>query len=118
MNCHCSMCRKQHGAAYATFIGTQTENVTILSGEDKLTRYRSSEHVERCFCAQCGSSLLFYYSPRPELMWFAAGALDESPEFAPQEHIYVGSKAPWHTITDDLPQYKTYPSQEGNEQNG
>lgn len=109
-HCHCSMCRKHHGAAYATFVGMLSADVTI-QGEEQLTKYQSSEPVQRCFCSHCGSSLFFLYNPVPELIWFAAGALNEAPEFEPKEHIYVGSKAPWHTITDELPQYETYPSQ-------
>jgi hypothetical protein len=33
------------------------------------------------------------------------GALDDDPGVRPQAHIFVGSKAPWDVITDDLPQH-------------
>jgi hypothetical protein len=42
-------------------------------------------------------------------LFVALGALTEDPGVKPQFHIFVGSKAPWHEITDDLPQYDTYP---------
>jgi hypothetical protein len=29
----------------------------------------------------------------------------------PTSHIFVGSKAPWFDITDDLPQYEEYPTE-------
>jgi hypothetical protein len=32
------------------------------------------------------------------------GSLDDEPSIRPTEHIFVGSKAPWFEITDDLPQ--------------
>jgi hypothetical protein len=35
----------------------------------------------------------------------AMGSLVDAPSITPAEHIYVGSKAPWFTITDDLPQH-------------
>jgi hypothetical protein len=39
----------------------------------------------------------------------AAGTLDGDPGVRPREHIFVGSKAPWHEITDALPQYAQWP---------
>jgi hypothetical protein len=38
------------------------------------------------------------------------GGLDDPPPMRPQAHIFVGSKAPWYEITDDLPQYEEYPT--------
>jgi hypothetical protein len=32
------------------------------------------------------------------------GTLDEDPHISPRANIFVDSKAPWFTITDDLPQ--------------
>lgn len=36
-----------------------------------------------------------------------AGIARES-SMRPSAHIFVGSKAPWHTITDDLPQHAEF----------
>jgi hypothetical protein len=36
------------------------------------------------------------------------GSLVDTPAIRPTEHIFVGSKAPWHEITDDLPQADEY----------
>jgi hypothetical protein len=33
------------------------------------------------------------------------GTLVDDPTIRPTKHIFVGSKARWFTITDDLPQY-------------
>jgi hypothetical protein len=35
----------------------------------------------------------------------AMGTLIDDPAIRPTKHIFVGSKAPWFKITDDLPQY-------------
>jgi hypothetical protein len=32
----------------------------------------------------------------------------DDPGIRPSAHIFVGSKAPWFTITDDLPQYREH----------
>ena len=37
------------------------------------------------------------------------GTLIDTPAIRPTAHIFVGSKAPWHEITDDLPQYQEFP---------
>jgi hypothetical protein len=34
----------------------------------------------------------------------AMGSLMDEPSIRPTDHIFVGSKAPWFEITDDLPQ--------------
>ena len=39
----------------------------------------------------------------------AMGSLVDAPSISPTEHIFVGSKAPWYDITDELPKYKTFP---------
>ena len=33
-----------------------------------------------------------------------------APSQRPGFHIFVGSKAPWHEITDELPQFETRPT--------
>ena len=38
-----------------------------------------------------------------------AGPLEGDLGIKPQAHVFVGSKAPWYTITDDVPQHEEYP---------
>jgi hypothetical protein len=38
-----------------------------------------------------------------------AGALDQDPGIRPQAHIYVGSKAAWFEITDELLRFEEMP---------
>jgi len=112
VNCHCSMCRKEHGAQFVTFAGAPLSSFRWLSGEDNVTRYTSSASGHRDFCRTCGS-------PAPMLLDQAgmalvpAGCLEQDPGIRPQMHIFVGSKAPGYTITDDLPQHDEYPLEWG-----
>ena len=62
-HCHCTMCRKFHGAAYATYSGVKREHFRWLSGQDQLSEYRAENGSLRSFCRHCGSSLLFH-SPK------------------------------------------------------
>jgi hypothetical protein len=36
------------------------------------------------------------------------GTLVDAPSIRPTAHIFVGSKAPWHEISDDLPRYREH----------
>ena len=40
----------------------------------------------------------------------AMGTLEDAPPIRPTKRIFVGSKAQWHSITDDLPQFDEFPT--------
>ena len=103
-HCHCKMCRKAHGAAFASYAGVPLDAFHLLSGKDQLGVYHSSEHVTRTFCIRCGSNLQFVDNREHEL-GVAVGTLDSPLPPPTQSHIYVGSKADWYEIADDLPQH-------------
>jgi len=106
-NCHCSMCRKFHGAAYATIAEARSDQFRWTSGADSLAAYTASNGTTRQFCRHCGSSLTFS-SPRadPNLVEIALGCFDDEVPIKPDAHIYVGSGASWARPEDGLPQYE------------
>jgi hypothetical protein len=53
-HCHCSMCRKAHGAAFGSYGGLQVRDFRWTSGEELVAAYRSSPEVTRTFCKRCG----------------------------------------------------------------
>jgi hypothetical protein len=112
MHCHCSMCRKHHGASFATFVAAPYESFRWIAGEDAIAHYASSEQGRRSFCRRCGSVM-------PTLMRDAglaiapAGNLEGDLDITPQFHAFVGSKAPYYRITDALPQHETMPPEFG-----
>ena len=108
-NCHCAMCRKQHGTAFSTYCQIEKSGLQILEGESHIQSYASSDSAERRFCASCGTKLTFTYHEAPDRIWIAAGALDDDPGMTPEYHIFVGSKAPWYEISDEVPQHQGYP---------
>jgi hypothetical protein len=112
VHCHCSMCRKHHGAAFATFVGAPLMGFKWLSGEDQIDCYASSEKGRRCFCRRCGSVTPTLIKAM-DLALIPAGNLEGDPGIRPQSHLFVGSKAPWYTISDDLPQHEEYPPEFG-----
>lgn len=110
VNCHCSRCRKATGSTVATWVLVPLEHFRWLSGEERLQRFASSEHAQRLFCGNCGAALGNLVSKRPNLMHLAAGTLDCAPALKVALHAYVASKAPWHQITDALPQFDEEPA--------
>jgi len=110
-HCHCSMCRKLHGAAYATFARVERERFHWSAGEDALMTYASSETIDRVFCGNCSSPLFAYYKPEPDALYLTMGTVDGNPECPPAYHMFVGSKAPWHDITDGQPEHDTWPDE-------
>ena len=112
-NCHCSMCRKLHGAPFATYARAAAKDLVMRDGADHVRTYASSSRIERSFCDTCGANFTFRFDGLPDAVWIAAGLLDDTPELAPQRHLFVGSKASWHEITDALPQHEAYPPSGG-----
>lgn len=108
IHCHCSMCRKHHGAAFATFVGAPLMGFRWLSGEHTVVTYASSEKGVRSFCPVCGSVMPTLVKEM-DLALLPAGNLRGDIDIRPQAHVFVGSKAPWYTISDDLPQHEEYP---------
>lgn len=109
-HCHCSQCRRLHGAAFATFAGVGKQDFRYITGEASLKSYASSAGHDRVFCAECGSNIMVTTSPDSNDLYLTMGTIDGDPACPPGYHIYVGSKAPWHEINDDLPQYDTEPA--------
>nr|WP_317199140.1 GFA family protein [uncultured Psychrobacter sp.] len=108
LNCHCSMCRKLHSSAFRTRGVVLTKDWQTTQGQELLTFYESSSGEHKGFCRICGSQMYTKFDAKPEVLGFPLGTLDNDPQVTSQRHIFVASKAPWHSITDDLPQIDEY----------
>jgi hypothetical protein len=102
-NCHCSRCRAATGSAFKPFAGIKRDKLTLLTDDDTLLVV-GSENLNDTRCASCGS-LLFSVVRAGAYVHVALGSLVDAPSIRPTEHIFVGSKAAWFEITDDLPQF-------------
>jgi hypothetical protein len=101
-HCHCSMCRRSHGAGYVTWIGVAREQFAVTAGDDRLVRYMSSEHGIRSFCGLCGSSLLCESTHHPERVDVVLANLDGEIDHKPQMHVFFSDRASWVEVNDDL----------------
>jgi hypothetical protein len=103
-NCHCSRCRAATGSAFKPFAGIEREKLEITDGRDALLVF-GGDDLNDTRCGTCGS-LLFSVVRDGAYVHVAMGSLVDAPSIRPTEHIFVGSKAPWFEITDNLPQFE------------
>ncbi|MDA0796647.1 MAG: GFA family protein [Proteobacteria bacterium] len=108
-HCHCSQCRRLHGAAFASFAGVERKAFRYLSGESDLSTYASSDSHQRVFCKHCGSNILIELSTEPDALYVAMGVIEGKPKLPPGYHIFMGSKAPWYEFDNGGEQYDTFP---------
>lgn len=105
-HCHCRMCRKFHGAEYATYASVPRRAFRWLSGREDTNEYTAANGTVRTFCGCCGSSLLFQ-SPNadPGIVEVALAVFDSEVPVVPDAHIFLAYAASWTAITDALPQF-------------
>jgi hypothetical protein len=107
-HCHCSRCRKAHGAAFATYLMAPAEGFRIERGKEQIHPYESTPGFHRPSCERCGSVVPDGVAHDGKVS-FPAGPLDDDPGVRPLAHIFVGSQAPWYEIPDTLPRFDAWP---------
>jgi len=102
--CHCSQCRRATGSAFKPFGGIERSKLEV-SGK---LRIFGDAMTHDAHCETCGS-LLYSIVSKGTRAHVTYGTLIDAPTLEPTAHIFVGSKAPWYTIRDALPQYPEFP---------
>jgi hypothetical protein len=102
VHCHCESCRRSHGAAFVTWIGTHQDRFRLLTGKESLTRYTSSRGATRSFCATCGS-MMFFESPQwAGEVHVARSQILGTTDRMPTAHVNFRERVPWLQVTDEL----------------
>jgi hypothetical protein len=107
LNCHCSNCRRATGSAFKPFAGIERHKLSISQGSDHLLIFGDERAAHDVHCKTCGS-LMYSVVREGEFVHVTLGTLVDNPGIRPTAHIFVGSKAPWFTITDSLPQHDEF----------
>jgi len=102
-HCHCTMCQRNHGAAYVTWFGIPWTQTTLIEGEGLLTRYASSSHGTRSFCNRCGTSLFCESEHHPEHVDIPLANMEGPIDRLPQMHFFFDSHVGWVPLEDALP---------------
>ena len=108
IHCHCSLCRRAQGSAFATNGNVHSNEFNFTSGENNLTAYEASPGHTKYFCATCGSPVISKSHANPDNTRVRIGSITTDISEKPEAHIFVSSRANWDTISGDLPQFDTY----------
>jgi len=107
-NCHCSNCRATTGSAFMPVGQIEREKLAVTKGAESLLVEGNPDAAHAMRCGKCFS--LLYWAYPDGCVGVPYGTLVDEPTLKPMHHQFVGSKAPWHEILDDLPQHGEYPS--------
>ncbi|MGE0823562.1 MAG: GFA family protein [Candidatus Binatia bacterium] len=105
VHCHCSMCRRVHGAGYVTWIGVPYSQFRTTEGKDHLKIYRSSDHGWRSFCDVCSSSLFCESTNHSQHIDIVLANLHGKIDREPQAHYYFTDRIDWVHLDDALPRF-------------
>ena len=108
--CHCRMCQKAFGSYFAPLAGVPIAALEITRGT--IATFRSSDPVERGFCAACGTPLSFRDIDAPRIS-IALGSLDEPEKIRPLKQSGIEAKLSWFGTLAELPGDKTTEEEDG-----
>jgi hypothetical protein len=108
IHCHCSLCRKNSGTAFATngFINTAEFEITL--GKNSLSSFSFKPGRSRHFCSQCGSPVYSSNDDDPTRLRIRLGIFDSDITEKPISHNFVSSKANWEELDANLPRYDAF----------
>jgi len=106
-NCHCSNCRALSGSAFLSAGQIDGDKITVTRGAESLLVRGEADSAQEVRCGECFSLIHWIYPDGS--VGVPYGTLIDEPSLKPMHHQFVGSKAPWYEIRDDLPQHDEYP---------
>jgi hypothetical protein len=108
--CHCSNCRATTGSAFLPWGEIEREKLQVTKGAASLMLVGEEGEDHEMRCRVCWS-LLYWTRTARESVYVRVpyGTLIDEPTLKPMAHMFVGSKASWYEILDDLPQHDEYP---------
>ncbi|MDT8320382.1 MAG: GFA family protein [Xanthomonadales bacterium] len=105
-HCHCSMCRKAHGAGYVTWVGFHSAHFRLVAGDQHLRWYQSSPGARRGFCKTCGSSMFFEENRNPGETCITLTNIDDPIDRAPEMHAHYDNHVDWIPVDDALSAFR------------
>ena len=105
--CHCSVCRRIHGAPVVAWIAVPERDFVLRQGTPRA--FHSSTEGTRYACAECGTHLYYTDTREPppgagsRLVSVYLTTLDEPGIVRPRIHQWWNDHLPWFETRDDLP---------------
>jgi hypothetical protein len=101
-HCHCSMCRREHGAGYVTWVGFEQDHFRLDQGVEQLQWFESSPGAQRGFCSTCGSSMFFRAERWPGELHVTLANLLGDIDRRPQAHAFHKTHVDWMPLDEAL----------------
>lgn len=101
-HCHCTMCRRAHGAAVVTWFGVAAGSFQLVSGAAELKWHQSSPGARRGFCGRCGSPLFFEGDRWPGEIHIARASVTGPIDREPAAHVFFDARVGWIGLHDEL----------------
>ena len=108
IHCHCSLCRKNSGTAFATNGFINSSEFEIVSGRKNLSKFSFKPGRNRHFCTSCGSPVYSSNEQDPTRYRIRLGIIDSDITERPISHNFVSSKANWEELDVELPRYDSF----------
>lgn len=102
-HCHCESCRRNAGAAVATFVIYMKDQVSYI-GNRKI--YESSPDVYRGFCSDCGTPMTYEAKWCEDEVHISVGTLNNPEAFEPEKHVFHEQHVSWFEANDSLPRFE------------
>jgi len=102
-HCHCTYCRRAHGAPFVTWAGFADDQVTLDDAACLLHWYESSKGAMRGSCSRFGTPMLFKSERWPGELHIARSLIEGALDKEPSAHVFFETHVPWLSIEDDLP---------------
>ncbi|MFL0797663.1 MAG: GFA family protein [Cellvibrionaceae bacterium] len=101
--CHCDNCKKRTGSAFG--ISTYFTKEQVVKSEGTTGRYRLhheqlNHDQERCFCANCGTTLYWMISTMPDRIGIAGGCFIQQPLNEPTAVVSSSKQCAWVTLPE------------------
>lgn len=101
--CHCDICRRANGSAFSANARIPIKRFSVSSNKSTIKEFESSTGAWKAFCSTCGSPVYSRVESDPGHIRIRLGSLLRDAETTITAHVWVGSKATWDHIRDDLP---------------
>ena len=101
-HCHCSLCRRAHGAAFVTWFGVERSQFGLTQGSDDLQWYQSTSVARRGFCSRCGSTIFFESERWADEVHIALAHMDGPIDRQPTAHVFFDAHVDWVELGDAL----------------
>ena len=95
VNCHCSICRRQSGAAFSTYVAVLESAFEIISGIESISSFQMGEGAYKYFCKNCGSPIFNKNNRYPGLSIIYLGGISDLSNMVPTANIYCENQLPW-----------------------